>query len=149
MQWFALQVRTAHEKKVKQYLEKRKKERLDDLIGEIYIPEHKKTMVMPGYIFIQSKIWPDRYFIGTNIKCTIIGRVSDQEISEIKDRYLSPAKKLIPKKGDRVTLTDGPFAGAMGVVEAPGSKHSRINFFNGEMRFYADNSIIRIFKEGA
>jgi transcription antitermination factor NusG len=149
MQWFTLQVRTAHEKKIKKYLEKRKKEGFSDLIGEIYIPEHNKTLVMPGYIFIQSKIWPDKLFAGTSIRCITIGRAFEHEIKEIKSRYQRPIIKLIPKKGDRITLTDGPFAGAIGIVEAPGSKHSRINIFNGEMRFYVDNAIIRIFKEGA
>ncbi|OPX89481.1 MAG: hypothetical protein A4E53_01558 [Pelotomaculum sp. PtaB.Bin104] len=150
MQWYVVQVTTAHEKKVKKHLENRKQNGHADIIGEIYLPEKNRKPIMPGYIFVQAAYWPDSFLPHTNTFSMTIGTVSDEEITRMKRKY-SPAQrpKQVFKKGDKVVITVGPFASVQGTVDTVGTRCSKISYFNGEVKIDADNELLRIYEEGA
>ncbi|MCL6477037.1 MAG: hypothetical protein K6T65_01345 [Peptococcaceae bacterium] len=150
MRWYAVQVTTAHEKKVKKHLEKRKQNGLADVIEEVYLPEKDGKPIMPGYIFVRAAYWPDSFLPSTNTFSMTIGTVKDEEIIQMKRKY-SPMQrpKQVFKKGDKVVITIGPFAGVQGTVDTVGVQRSKISYFNGEVKIDADNELLRIYEEGA
>lgn len=83
MQWYAVQVTTAHEKKVKKYLEKRRSNGLADNIGEVVVPEKDGIPIIPGYVFMQADTWPEFYLLSCNSRCRVIGKVSEEELNKL------------------------------------------------------------------
>ncbi|MCL6478783.1 MAG: hypothetical protein K6T65_10240 [Peptococcaceae bacterium] len=144
MKWYAVHVTTNHENKVRKHLEKRRLNDLAGRIGEIFIPEKEGKPVMPGYIFLQSDIWPDVYLPRDNSRCMTIGAITEKEIEKFR-----PQKKRVFKKGDKVMITFGPMAGKQGVVVTPGNKKSRISYLNGGVKIDVDNKLLRIYEEDA
>ena len=141
MQWYAVQVTTAHEKKVKKYLEQRKQNGLSDVIGEVVIPEKHGKPTISGYIFLQANVWPDFYLLSCNSKCNVLGTIPDTELKmllSISDTEDIPAPKF--KKGDQVIIRTGSLEGVSGIVERAGTRRSKISFFNGEVIVNAENS---------
>ncbi|SHE96215.1 transcriptional antiterminator NusG [Desulfofundulus australicus DSM 11792] len=154
MQWYAVQVTTTHEKRIKKHLEKRKLNGLAGKIGEIIVPEKNGKPVFPGYIFVQADAWPDHYLPRTTIRCRTIGMVSGEEIKRLvqMDTPATVQKQIVPKrtfkKGDRVVITIGPLAGIQGIIEKAGAKRSRVSYFDGEVKIDADNELLRAYQDG-
>jgi transcriptional antiterminator NusG len=138
MQWYAVQVTTAHEKKVKKYLEKQRASGLN--IGEIAIPEKDGAPIIPGYVFVQADTWPEFYLIGCNSRCRVIGKVLDAEMNRLLSINNNGSKPgPVFKKGDEVIICSGPLEGVEGIIVRAGARRSKVSFFNGEVIINADN----------
>ena len=143
--WYALQVFTSHEDKVKHTLEtkiarcKEQKRIGENDILEVYVP--KKTILRkrdgkvreaeqklyPGYVFVKANLRPDIWHVINDTEGVVgfIGQgimgepIDDGEIEAIKnsvnDTKKQPDFKL--KVGDTVTIKKGQFEGYTGVIE--------------------------------
>jgi len=142
MNWFVLHTLTGHEQKVKKILEKVIKEKgMNNYFGRIVIPienlvkirKGKKVMeerrLYPGYIVIEmdptnealklvNSVHGVTHFLGSKNKPISL---SIDEIESLLSQVEESKKKVITKipftKGERVTVTDGPFTDFIGTVE--------------------------------
>lgn len=136
MRWFAVQVTSRHEKKVKNYLEKRKADGLAGRVGRIIIPGS-----LPGYVFIEADLWPECYLSGLTTRHRVIGTIEEFQI----DAMMQAAEDTPFKEGERVEILAGPLAGLAGTVKQPGRERSRVEvrFFKEEVRVYVENQMLR------
>ncbi|MCL6479611.1 MAG: hypothetical protein K6T65_14615 [Peptococcaceae bacterium] len=146
MQWYAVQVPTSHEKKVKKYIESRRLDGLAGRVGQVVIPEDKEgRRLMPGYIFLEADMWPEYYLMGCMSRCRVLGQVSEEEVMRMIGKAAARTeKKIVFRKGEKVMVTEGPFAGVEGIIQRYGSNRSKVSFFNKEVVLDVDNSSIRI-----
>jgi transcriptional antiterminator NusG len=141
--WYALQVYSGHENKVKLNIEKMViQHNLEDKILQVKIPTYeepemkkgKKTItkkkIMPGYILVEMVLDPDLQFMITNLPSvsTFVGRKNPEPVTleEIKNLFSDTGdmKSEEPKKprllfniGETLKIVDGPFANFSGVVD--------------------------------
>ncbi len=142
MHWFVVHTLTGHEQKVKKILEKVIKEsKMENCFGRIVIPvenlvkirKGKKVMeerrLYPGYLIIEmeptndalklvSSVHGVTHFLGSKNRPTPL---SDEEIDSLLSQVEESKKKVVTKipftRGERVTVTDGPFTDFIGTVE--------------------------------
>jgi transcriptional antiterminator NusG len=142
MKWFVVHTLTGHEQKVKRILEKIIKEKnLDEAFGRIVIPvenlvrvrKGKKVIeekrLYPGYIVIEmegsdenlrlvNSISGVTHFLGSKTKPIPL---NDKEVDALLEQVEESKEKVVTKipftKGERVTVTDGPFTDFIGTVE--------------------------------
>lgn len=142
MQWFVVHTLTGHEQKVKKILEKTILEKgLADAFGRIVIPvenlvrvrKGKKVIeerrLYPGYLVIEmegsdenlrlvNSISGVTHFLGSKTKPIPL---DDAEVQALLDQVKESKEKVVTKipftKGERVTVTDGPFTDFIGTVE--------------------------------
>ncbi len=142
MQWFVVHTLTGHEQKVKKILEKTILEKgLADVFGRIVIPvenlvrvrKGKKVIeerrLYPGYLVIEmegsdenlrlvNSISGVTHFLGSKTKPIPL---DDAEVQALLDQVKESKEKVVTKipftKGERVTVTDGPFTDFIGTVE--------------------------------
>ena len=142
MQWFVVHTLTGHEQKVKKILQKVIKEQgLENNFGRIVIPvenlvrirKGKKIVeerrLYPGYIVIEMEANDEclrlvnsvsgvTHFLGSRAKPTPLG---EDEIRDLLAQVEESKDKVVTKipftKGERVTVTDGPFTDFIGTVE--------------------------------
>lgn len=142
MQWFVVHTLTGHEQKVKRILEKTIEEKeLADAFGRIVIPvenlvrvrKGKKVIeerrLYPGYLVIEmegsdenlrlvNSISGVTHFLGSKTKPIPL---DDAEVQALLDQVKESKEKVVTKipftKGERVTVTDGPFTDFIGTVE--------------------------------
>lgn len=127
MQWYAVQVTTGHEKKVKRILEKKKADGFGDKIGEILLPERGEKVLLPGYIFFQSSVWPGSYVRIPGTFFRVLGVVSDSELPRCQPEEVREKTEVCDfAEGDLVVVTAGPFAGRIGLVKEISGKKSKL-----------------------
>ncbi len=142
MNWFVVHTLTGHEQKVKKILEKVIKENnMSAHFGRVVIPvenlvkirKGKKVMeerrLYPGYIVIEMEPTNETlklvnsvpgvtHFLGSNNKPVPL---SADEVESLLSQVEESKKKVVTKipfaKGERVTVTDGPFTDFIGTVE--------------------------------
>jgi transcriptional antiterminator NusG len=142
MQWFVVHTLTGHEHKVKKILQKMIKERdLENSFGRVVIPvenlvrirKGKKVVeerrLYPGYIVIEmessdeclklvNSISGVTHFLGSRTKPTPL---NEEEVNDLLTQVEEAKDKVVTKipftKGERVTVTDGPFTDFIGTVE--------------------------------
>ncbi len=142
MQWFVVHTLTGHEQKVKKILEKTILEKgLAEAFGRIVIPvenlvrvrKGKKVIeerrLYPGYLVIEmegsdenlrlvNSISGVTHFLGSKTKPIPL---DDAEVQALLDQVKESKEKVVTKipftKGERVTVTDGPFTDFIGTVE--------------------------------
>jgi transcriptional antiterminator NusG len=142
MQWFVVHTLTGHEQKVKKILEKTILEKgLEDAFGRIVIPvenlvrvrKGKKVIeerrLYPGYLVIEmegsdenlrlvNSISGVTHFLGSKTKPIPL---DNAEVQALLDQVKESKEKVVTKipftKGERVTVTDGPFTDFIGTVE--------------------------------
>ena len=142
MQWFVVHTLTGHEQKVKKILLKMIKEKaLENSFAKIVIPientvrirKGKKVVeerrIYPGYIVIEmeendetirlvNSISGVTHFLGSKTKPAPL---SEEEIRNLLAQVEESKDKVVAKipftKGERVTITDGPFTDFIGTVE--------------------------------
>ena len=140
--WYAIHVLSQYENKVKNYIDKVKKERgFDEKINEVIIPMdtevkrvqgkkvEKKTKVFPGYVLINMKMDDESFnfikrvpgvtnFVSSSQKKPVA--LKDSEVKEILES-LNPDKGFIPKKKFEkdmiVRIVEGPFTEFSGKIE--------------------------------
>jgi transcriptional antiterminator NusG len=121
VQWFAIQVTARHENKVRAYLEKRRSDGLADVIGRVIVPEKDGVLIAPGYVFVESAVWPDPYLRMASTRCRTLGTVTEEEIM----RLLSAPAEPPVRKGDRVRVVGGPLEGQEGTVLSSSGRRRR------------------------
>jgi len=149
MQWYAIQVTTQHEKKLKRHLERKKLDGAAGIIGDIYIPEKDGKNLFPGYIFVQCEEWPQRFLLGSETKCKTLNTVSDVEMQKMIGKITGVVEVKPPKRfqdGDIVTITAGPFIGLAAVIIKAGSRKSKVSLNNGGLNIEYDNRALEISK---
>jgi transcriptional antiterminator NusG len=142
MQWFVVHTLTGHEHKVKKILEKLIKEKkLENSFGRVIIPVENTVQIRkgkkvveerrlyPGYIVIEmagsdetlrlvNSISGVTHFLGSKTKPTPLG---EDEVKNLLEQVEESKGKVVTKipfaKGERVTVTDGPFTDFIGTVE--------------------------------
>ncbi len=140
--WYAVHVLSQYENKVKNYIDKVKKERgYDDKVSEVIIPMdteikrvqgkkvEKQNKVFPGYVLVKMKLDDDSFnfirrvpgvtnFVSSSAKKPIA--LKDSEVKSILDS-LQPEKGFAPKKKFSkdmlVRIVEGPFAEFTGKIE--------------------------------
>jgi len=140
--WYIVHTYSGYEAKVKAALEERIEQYgLQDNFSQIVVPTEKvveivkgerrtsSRKVFPGYILIKMELNNNSWhlvqdtprvtgFVGGMENPTPL---SDEEaekiIREMEERSQKPIPKYSYKKGDKVTVTEGPFANFHGVVE--------------------------------
>ncbi len=139
--WYCLSVVAGQEGLVVENLKERvKKQSLDEDIIDYYFPVITETKVLkskttikevklyPGYVFVRSKMNDKIWYVIRNTPWVriIVGAethpvpVTDPELENIKNQVLernSRSSLVVPYRiGDLVTLKDGNFVWAVGVV---------------------------------
>lgn len=140
--WYAIHVLSQYENKVKDYINKVKKERgFDDKVTEVIIPMdtevkrvqgkkvEKKNKVFPGYVLVKMKLDDESFnfirrvpgvtnFVSSSAKRPVA--LKDSEVKAILDS-LDPNKGFTPKKKFAkdmlVRIIEGPFADFTGKIE--------------------------------
>jgi transcriptional antiterminator NusG len=142
MQWYVVHTLTGHEHKVKKILEKMIKDNsMEESFGKIVIPVENQVRIKkgkkvveekrlyPGYIVIEmegndetlrlvNSISGVTHFLGSKTKPIPLG---DDEIKELLKQLEESKEKVVTKipfaKGERVSVTDGPFTDFVGTIE--------------------------------
>ena len=142
MHYFVVHTITGHEQKVKKLLQKIIKEKkLEDSFGRIIIPVENLVQVRkgkkvieerrlyPGYIVIEmegndenmrlvNSISGVTHFLGSKSKPIPL---EQHEVDALLEQVEESKEKVVTKipfaKGERVTVTDGPFTDFIGTVE--------------------------------
>jgi transcriptional antiterminator NusG len=140
--WYAVHVISQYENKVKNYIDKVKKERgYGDKVLEVIIPMdtevkrvqgkkvEKQNKVFPGYVLVKMKLDEDSFnfirrvpgvtnFVSSSAKKPIA--LKDSEVKAILDS-LEPEKGFTPKKKFSkdmlVRIVEGPFSDFSGKIE--------------------------------
>lgn len=151
--WYVVNTYSGHESKVKEKLEMRTESMgMQDYIYRVIVPEttevevkdgvqkEKKKKMFPGYILVEMVMSDEAWyivrntpgvtgFIGSSGKGAKPTPLLPQEI----DRVLAnmgmsriDAESEI-KKGDKVSIIDGPFKGMEGVIDSVDLENKRLN----------------------
>jgi transcription termination/antitermination protein NusG len=141
--WYILQVHSGFEDKVKTTLEDRiKNDGLEESFGDILIPTEQVVEMVkgvrktssrkffPGYILISMELndltWHTVHenmprvvgFVGNDINpMPLPDKDAEKIIGRINDGAEAPRPKVIFEVGEKVRVTDGPFANFQGVVD--------------------------------
>jgi transcriptional antiterminator NusG len=142
MNWYVVHTLTGHEHKVKKILEKMIKEQeMEESFGKIVIPVENQVRIKkgkkvveekrlyPGYIVIEmigndetlrmvNSISGVTHFLGSKTKPIPLG---EDEVEELLKQVQESKEKVVTKipfaRGERVSVTDGPFTDFIGTVE--------------------------------
>jgi transcriptional antiterminator NusG len=149
--WYIVQSYSSFEKKVASLIKKEAiKAKFGDKIGEVIVPTHEVTEVrrgkrvkrkkkyFPGYVLVKMDMDNEIYHLIKNIKKVsgFLGQkgnpipVSEKEIEKIrgqmKDGVVQTASLITYNIGEKVQVTDGPFASFSGLVEDVDEEKSRL-----------------------
>lgn len=144
MQWYAIQVTTQHEYKVRRHLENKRLKEASGIIGDVYIPEKEGKLIFPGYVFVQCNEWPQRFFFGCETRCKTLETVPDTEMQKMVQRVTEVIQEPNPNKkvfteGDKVVINAGPFIGCLAVVKKAGFRKSKVRLIDGGINIEFDN----------
>ncbi len=142
MHWYVVHTLTGHEHKVKKILQKMIKEQhMEESFGKIVIPVENQVRIKkgkkvveekrlyPGYIVIEmidndetlrlvNSISGVTHFLGSKTKPIPLG---ENEVEELLKQVQESKEKVVTKipfaKGERVSVTDGPFTDFIGTIE--------------------------------
>lgn len=147
--WYVVQVYAGYEEAVKSDLTKRiHDEGLEDYIGQILIPsarlkqmfeveESKDSQLFPGYVIVEMEAVPAAIkavtsssrvikFLGGKDPIAISQKEIDRIIGQMKGEVAVAAKKSEFTVGSEVDITDGPFAGFVGIIEKIDDENERV-----------------------
>lgn len=147
--WYVVQVYAGFEEQVKSDLTKRiKDEGLEDKFGEILIPsaklkqvfdmqETKDSQLFPGYVLIEMEALPATIklvnssmrvlkFLGGKEPVALSKREIERIIGQMKGEVAVAPKKSEFTVGSEVDITDGPFAGFVGIIEKIDEENERV-----------------------
>ena len=150
--WYILQAYAGFEQKVKLLIEEQLKlKKLESLIEEIFIPSEEVTVkkrgktrksevtYFPGYILIKMNLTPDLWHLLTGIPKVsgFVGGeqsnplpVPEHELAQIRGQIESGIKQAEIDStfsvGQKVIVTEGPFAEFNGVIDVIDREHSTL-----------------------
>ena len=138
--WYVVNTYSGHESKVKEKLEMRTESMgMQDYIYRVIVPEKKKQM-FPGYILVEMVMSDEAWyivrntpgvtgFIGSSGKGAKPTPLLPQEIDRILANMgmsrIDAESEM--KKGDKVSIIDGPFKGMEGVIDSVDLENKRLN----------------------
>ena len=153
MKWYVLRAVSGKEAKVKEYLEKAivNNDVLKDNVGEILLPTEKyavlrngkrvikEKLYLPGYVLIQARLQGEvahtlRFmpnvlgFLGgldnpSPVKQADINRI----LGSAEESTIEVAEVAVPYNvDDAVKVTDGPFSGFSGIIEAVNAEKRKL-----------------------
>jgi len=158
-QWYAVHCYSGYENKVKHNLEQRIETMgMADKIFEVVVPTEdeievrdgkRRTVerrVFPGYVMVRMKMSEDSWHVVRNTPgvTRFVGMgnrpqpLSAQEVSQILRRMEAeaPKIKISFRVGQKVRITDGPFADFMGLVDKIDTERAKVtvlvSFFGRE-----------------
>lgn len=147
--WYVVQVYAGFEEALKSDLTKRiGDEGLQDLFGQILVPsarlkqmfdaeEVKDAQLFPGYVLVEMEAVPATIravtsssrvikFLGGKEPIAISQKEIDRIIGQMKGEVAVAAKKSEFIAGSEVDITDGPFAGFVGIIEKIDDENERV-----------------------
>lgn len=151
--WYVVNTYSGHESKVKEKLEMRTESMgMQDYIYRVIVPEttevevkdgvqkEKKKKMFPGYILVEMVMSDEAWyivrntpgvtgFIGSSGKGAKPTPLLPQEIDRILANMgmsrIDAESEM--KKGDKVSIIDGPFKGMEGVIDSVDLENKRLN----------------------
>jgi transcriptional antiterminator NusG len=147
--WYVVQVYAGFEEAVKSDLAKRiRDEGLEEQFGQVLIPstrlkqmfdavENKDAQLFPGYVLIEMEAAPQTIrlvssslrvikFLGGKDPVAISQKEIDRIIGQMKGEVTVAAKKSEFTVGSEIDITDGPFAGFVGIIENIDDENERV-----------------------
>ncbi len=148
--WYVVQVYAGFEEAVKSDLTKRiHDDGEEEKFGQILIPsarqkqmfdvdDVKDAQLFPGYVLIEMEAVPEAIrlvtsslrvikFLGGNREPVALAKKEiDRIIGQIKGEVAVAAKKSDFTVGSEVDITDGPFAGFVGIIEQVDDENERV-----------------------
>ena len=140
--WYIIHTYSGFEKKVEEAIKERAKSRnLEHLVTEVLVPtETVEEMVKgerklshrkfyPGYVLVKMELTDDSWhlvkdtpkvtgFVGSKDEPVAIPEEEAAKIiAQMQEGVLRPKPKIRFEQGDKVQVTDGPFANFAGVVD--------------------------------
>ena len=151
--WYVVNTYSGHESKVKEKLEMRTESMgMQDYIYRVIVPEttevevkdgvqkEKKKKMFPGYILVEMVMSDEAWYIVRNtpgvtgfIGSTGKGAKPTPLLPQEIDRVLANMgmsridAESEMKKGDKVSIIDGPFKGMEGVIDSVDLENKRLN----------------------
>ena len=151
--WYVVNTYSGHESKVKEKLEMRTESMgMQDYIYRVIVPEttevevkdgvqkEKKKKMFPGYIFVEMVMSDEAWYIvrntpgvtgfigssGKGAKPTpLLPQEIDRVLANMGMSRIDAESEM--KKGDKVSIIDGPFKGMEGVIDSVDLENKRLN----------------------
>ena len=147
--WYVVQVSAGYENTVKAELEKFiRDDGVSEQFGQILVPvtkekaslgvvEEKDKQLFPGYILVEMEMEPKLQRLVTSVNRVLkflggrnpipLGKSEiDRVLGQVKGEIEVAAKKSEFVQGCEVEISDGPFTGFMGVVDAIDDENERL-----------------------
>lgn len=147
--WYVVQVYAGFEEAVKTDLAKRiHDEGLEEQFGEVLIPsarlkhmfemeDSKDAQLFPGYVLIEMEAGPRTIrlvtsslrvikFLGGKEPVAISKKEIERIIGQMKGEVAVATKKSEFTVGSEIDITDGPFAGFVGIIEKIDEENERV-----------------------
>ena len=149
--WYVVQVYTGFEEVVRNDLQARvREEGAQELFGEVLVPtgkspdllatekeKEKKEKIFPGYLLVQMEMMGESYRIVSSIPrvTRFLGGetpmpLSDKEVERIfaqmRGKIVVASEKPAFLVGNEVQISNGPFAGFMGIVDKVDEDHEKL-----------------------
>ena len=151
--WYVVNTYSGHESKVKEKLEMRTESMgMQDYIYRVIVPEttevevkdgvqkEKKKKMFPGYILVEMVMSDEAWYIvrntpgvtgfigssGKGAKPTpLLHQEIDRDLANMGMSRIDAESEM--KKGDKVSIIDGPFKGMEGVIDSVDLENKRLN----------------------
>ena len=151
--WYVVNTYSGHESKVKEKLEMRTESMgMQDYIYRVIVPEttevevkdgvqkEKKKKMFPGYILVEMVMSDEAWYIvrntpgvtgfigssGKGAKPTpLLPKEIDRVLANMGMSRIDAESEM--KKGDKVSIIDGPFKGMEGVIDSVDLENKRLN----------------------
>ena len=137
MKWYVLRTAGSKEKKAAEYLQKEiERSNLQDLVSQVLVPVKKEIvtkngkrkavdrLLFPGYVLIQAELNPKLESIIRNDVPGMSGFLTENRMVKgnqvVQDENANNAAETCVnyEVGEAVRITDGPFSGFSGTVDA-------------------------------
>ncbi len=148
--WYVVQVLAGYENIIRADLLKRIEEKhLQDLFGEVLIPSSKAKQyfsaaeeatdqqLFPGYMLIEMEGEQQAFrlvsqtprisrFLGGAQPVAISEKEMNRVMAQIRGEVVLATEKHTFDAGSEVEITDGPFAGFMGIIDTISEEHEKL-----------------------
>jgi len=147
--WYVVQVYAGFEETIKADLEKQIKEgNLEELFGEVLVPsakvkqqfgtdEQESQQLFPGYILVEAEIVPASFrlvtshprvlrFLGGKEPIPLRKKEIERVLSQVRGEVKVATEREEFTVGTEVEITDGPFAGFVGIIDKVDSENEKL-----------------------
>ncbi|MEX0940065.1 MAG: transcription termination/antitermination protein NusG [Candidatus Babeliales bacterium] len=149
--WYVVQIYAGYEDTIQKDMLRRIEEKgLDQYFGQILVPSARlkkmfdvtqqsngEQQLFPGYLLIEMELVPEAMrlvqstpkvlkFLGGKEPAPLSQREIDRVISQMKGEVALAAKKSEFVSGSEVEISEGPFAGFVGVIEKVEEENERL-----------------------